>query len=74
MSLAQRLTKLEQAVTGGTRIPQRDKIRCFTYRHGDQADYLRKRQECIAEFQVKYGLDAPMDDIVLIAIRKFYRD
>ncbi|OPY13248.1 MAG: hypothetical protein A4E66_00852 [Syntrophus sp. PtaB.Bin001] len=74
MRIAQRLNKLEQAAMTGNRIPQRDRVLHFTYRNGDQADYLRKRQECLDEFQAKYGPDAPMDDIVMVAIRKFYRD
>ncbi len=73
MSIAQRLTKLEQEATKGSRIPQQDRVLHFTYRNGDQADYFRKRQECLDIFRVKYGPDAPMDDILLVAIRKFYR-
>lgn len=74
MSIAQRLTKLEQAAMAGNRIPQHDRVLHFTYRNGDQADYLRKRQECLDEFKAKYGPDATMDDILLVAIRKFFRD
>lgn len=74
MSIAQRLTKLEQAAMAGNRIPQRDRVLHFTYRHGDQADYEQKRQDCIEEFQAKYGPDAPMDDVLVIAIRKFFQN
>jgi hypothetical protein len=74
MSIAKRLTKLEQATTGGSRISERDRVLHFTYRNGDQADYDQKRQECIDEFQAKYGPNASLNDVLIVAIRKFYRD
>ena len=74
MSIAQRLNKLEQVAMAGNQIPQRDKMLHFTYRNGDQADYDQKRQECIDEFQAKYGPNASLNDVLIVAIRKFYRD
>jgi hypothetical protein len=73
MSIAQRLNKLEQVAMAGNQIPQRDKMLHFTYRNGDQADYDQKRQACLDEFQAKYGQHAPMDDVLIVEIRKFYR-
>jgi len=74
MRIAQRLTKLEQATTAVNRISQQDRVLHFTYRNGDQADYDRKRQECLDEFLAKYGPGAFMEDILIVAIRKFARD
>ena len=74
MSIAQRLTKLEQAAMAGKRITQQDRVLHFTYRNGDQADYDLKRQECLDKFQAKYGPDVLMDDVLIVAIREFCRD
>jgi len=73
MTILNRVKKLEAKVTAKSnyQIGPRDRVIHFCYRNGDQADYDRKKEECLAEFQKKYGPNAPMDNILIVAIRKF---
>lgn len=75
MSIGQRLQRLEGALTArrSQRIDPKDKVIAIPYPNGNRDEFERRKQERMAELRKKYGLGISEDDILVIGIRKFYR-
>jgi len=71
-SIIRRLSIVEKNV-GTCVIPEKERIIVIPYPAGHEEEFKRLTQESIKMMKEKYGQNLSDDDLLIIGIRKFYR-
>jgi len=71
-SIIRRLSIVEKNV-GACMVPEKERIIVIPYPANHEEEFKRRTQESIKMMKEKYGQNLSDDDLLIIGIRKFYR-
>jgi hypothetical protein len=69
-----RLEVVEREVNMGGKIPDKEKIVVIAYPNGDTEQFEHLKKQRMAELREKHGPGISENDVLIVAIRKFYRE